>query len=443
MTGIAIWLAIITALVTAVRAPFALALIYIWIEYFRPQEVTAAYFSWIPISLTAGVFALIGLIIASPNRTFKPTFEVIWLLLLAAWITATTTWAIVPVAWIKWDTAFKTIVFSALLIQFISTKAQLEAVLLTIIAGSAAQIWSFGLKGLVTGGGYEAQLGVVLGNAGLAESSTLSVFSASLIPFYWFFLQHSILIHATKARRFLCWSAIAVTLSTIMATHARAGLLSLAVVGFILLARTKKGIGILIVGLSFSVLAIPLIASSTWFQRMNTLSDVKKDNSAMERIAVWTWTIDYVKKHPLGGGFNIDQTNSMTVEADTDTGFVTVVGRAFHSIYFEVLGEQGFPGLILYYGLVIYALIRLYRERKALIANNGDPWLSNFMFASLVSWLGFLIGAAFVGIAFMPYLFFFLVLSVSATKIASVESAITASDKNQKTRSFSMARDPK
>ena len=70
----------------------------------------------------------------------------------------------------------------------------------------------------------------------------------------------------------------------------------------------------------------------------------------------WTW--DYVQDHPFGGGFEAYRQNRIqvqTVNAQT-AGEVQIVaaqteadeGRAYHSAYFEMLGEQGFPGLILF-----------------------------------------------------------------------------------------------
>jgi putative inorganic carbon (HCO3(-)) transporter len=31
-------------------------------------------------------------------------------------------------------------------------------------------------------------------------------------------------------------------------------------------------------------------------------------------------------------------------------------GKAFHSIYFEVLGEQGIPGFVMYFSMILISL---------------------------------------------------------------------------------------
>ena len=73
-------------------------------------------------------------------------------------------------------------------------------------------------------------------------------------------------------------------------------------------------------------------------------------------MAVWEWTLDYVKANPLGGGFDSYRANSFTYEMPVRTGTgnttaveyveVTDKARAFHSAYFELLGEQGYVCLL-------------------------------------------------------------------------------------------------
>ena len=91
---------------------------------------------------------------------------------------------------------------------------------------------------------------------------------------------------------------------------------------------------------------------------METIQGFQADQSAGTRLAVWAWTWDYAKAHPFGGGFGAYRSNRIqvqTMNAQT-TGEVQLVtarveadeARAYHSSYFEMLGEQGFPGLILF-----------------------------------------------------------------------------------------------
>ena len=114
---------------------------------------------------------------------------------------------------------------------------------------------------------------------------------------------------------------------------------------------------------------------------MGTIKNYEADESASTRIAVWKWTWEFVQTHPMGGGFNAYVQNKIRYTipvvddngldtGEVDTGEVVDEGRAYHSSYFEMLGEQGFPGLIIW--LLIHvggvwrmeAIMRIYKKRK-------------------------------------------------------------------------------
>src|SRR3546814_12835366 len=96
---------------------------------------------------------------------------------------------------------------------------------------------------------------------------------------------------------------------------------------------------------------------------LSTIENHQSDESASTRVAVWMWTIDYVKDHPGGGGFDNYLANSFTylssgIVSDSggkrvETRIVTDRGRAYHSAYFAMLGEQG------YFGFALWALIHI------------------------------------------------------------------------------------
>ena len=104
-------------------------------------------------------------------------------------------------------------------------------------------------------------------------------------------------------------------------------------------------------------MAIPFLPKS-FTDRMSTIENHQADQSASTRIAVWKWTWDYVQDHPFGGGFDAYRGNKIryqTKAAETSVSstevqatYVEDASRAYHSSYFEMLGEQGFPGIALW-----------------------------------------------------------------------------------------------
>lgn len=94
-------------------------------------------------------------------------------------------------------------------------------------------------------------------------------------------------------------------------------------------------------------------------------------------------------------------------------------GKAFHSIYFEVLGEQGIPGFLIYISMILLSLFKLHSLKKKWRGHSGMSWLSNLADALITSILIFLSGGAFVGIAYQPFIFYLVSLTVAIDQYAA------------------------
>src|SRR5206468_10605478 len=81
-------------------------------------------------------------------------------------------------------------------------------------------------------------------------------------------------------------------------------------------------------------------------------------------------------------------------------------GRAYHSSYFEMLGEQGFPGLFMFLILHITGLVRMevIRRRHLRTEKAEDAWIAPLATALQSAQIVYLVGSLFVGIAFQPFI---------------------------------------
>jgi O-antigen ligase len=150
---------------------------------------------------------------------------------------------------------------------------------------------------------------------------------------------------------------------------------------------------------------------------MSTIEGHKSDQSASTRVAVWLWTLDYAKDNPFGGGFdaflgNKIKVQTQTIEGDGNNIAVTTEeafdqGRAYHSSYFEMLGEQGWPGLILWLWLQAAGLWQMERIRSRWKDRTGpgQTWQAPLANALQQAQLIYLAGSLFVGIAYQPFIF--------------------------------------
>ena len=161
--------------------------------------------------------------------------------------------------------------------------------------------------------------------------------------------------------------------------------------------------------------AVALVPSDLT-DRAGTIRDYRADQSASTRLAVWAWTLDYVGTHPLGGGFEAYRANELRVQTvattangsggtDRETSEVTDVARAYHSAYFEMLGEQGWPGLALWLAIQLGGLFSMERLRRRFRRPaEGEEWIAPFATALQHCQVIYLVGALFVGIALQPFL---------------------------------------
>jgi probable O-glycosylation ligase (exosortase A-associated) len=224
--------------------------------------------------------------------------------------------------------------------------------------------------------------------------------------------------------RVLFVGIIVMALAAVVGTGARTGVIAVVVMCMMSMLKSKKKLwwlaGIAIVG----IIALNLDLSSTrWGARMSTIETYSADSSALGRIKVWEWTLNFVSAHPLGGGFNSYLHNRiLTVAPDGVIQYVPegqFGGKAFHSIYFEMLGEQGFVGFAIYFAIIGLALLKLRKLKKTWGNHAGMAWIPALADALTTSILIFLAGGAFVGIAYQPYIFYMISLTVAIDQYAA------------------------
>jgi O-antigen ligase len=159
--------------------------------------------------------------------------------------------------------------------------------------------------------------------------------------------------------------------------------------------------------------ALPFLPQS-YYERMATITAPGGDESASTRVAVWQWTLDYVDEKPFGGGFDAYRGNRFSyvmpvkeVAGNTTTlEYKEVVdeGRAFHSSVFEMLGEQGWPGLAIWlalHGLGLWQMERIQRRWRGR-EDEAERWIAPFAAALQMGAVIYLVGALFQGIAYQP-----------------------------------------
>ncbi len=402
----------------AFKRPFLFTLLYAYIDIVAPQRLSYFMLNSLSISLVAFSLAVLGFLVSDEKRDVRISPRWTLLVVLIAYCGYTTTVAIEPVAaQAKWGWVWKALVFAAFLPLLLKTRLRIEALALVMVLSASALIVTGGVKTVLGGGGYGSLVLLIDDNSGLYEGSIISCVAIAIIPLIVWLARHGTIIKPDWQVRVYAGALVFAALLIPVGTQARTGLVCIAVLAVLFIRQTKRRFLYLTAAVLVGAAAIPFLPSA-FSDRMETIREYKTDESAATRLAVWKWTWEFVQEHPFGGGFDAYRINKVRYELPVvdengfDTGAVDsreIVdqARAYHSSYFEMLGEQGFPGLIIW--LIIHVggvwrmevISRTYRKRN----RPDETWVAPLARALQNAQIIYLVGSLFVGIAFQPFVY--------------------------------------
>jgi putative inorganic carbon (HCO3(-)) transporter len=411
----------------AFKRPFLFTLVYSYVDIVSPQRLSYFMLNSVPLSLILFVLAFLGFMIADDKKDVRISPRWVLMILLLSYCGASTMVAAEPVAALeKWNWVWKALVFASFMPLTLRTKLRIEATILTMVLCASALIVTGGIKTAAGGGGYGSLVILIDDNSGLFEGSIISCVAITIIPLILWLAKHGTVFPPDWKVRVYAAALIFACLLIPVGTQARTGMVCIAVLGILLLRYARHRMLYLGAVALMGLAAVPFLPTA-FTQRADTIKNYKADESASTRIAVWAWTWEYVKDHPMGGGFDVYRQNRIRYDIDTtqkpsDVGTADMPavkeivdqGRAFHSSYFEMLGEQGFPGLLMWLCIHLGGvwrmeyISRLYRRRN----RPDEAWVAPLATALQNSQIIYLVGSLFVGIAFQTFFYMLIALQL-------------------------------
>ena len=399
------------------RKPFIFVLVYAYIDIVSPQRLTYLLLNSVPISLIAVGLSVLGWLAMDDKKDVRVAPRQLMIVALLGYCFYTTLNADFKVeALDKWDWVWKALAFAAFLPLTLRTKLRIESLLLFMILSASSIIIVGGIKTLGSGGGYGELNLMVANNSGLYEGSTISTVAIAIIPLIVWFMRFGTIFPPDWKVKCFCLALIFACLLIPVGTSTRTGLLCIGLVALLMIRDAKRKVLYLTALGCLGLAAVPFLPSS-FTERMGTIKTYKADASASTRLAVWQWTMDYAKAHPMGGGFEAYRQNKIRYEKvavegegagqqKIDRSLEVDSARAYHSAYFEMLGEQGYPGLALWLLINILGIFRMevlrQRYRKP---EPGQEWVAPLASALQTAHIVYMLGATFIAIAFQPFVY--------------------------------------
>ncbi|ABC23889.1 putative O-glycosylation ligase, exosortase A system-associated [Rhodospirillum rubrum] len=405
MRDLLLALLLVSSLPLIIVRPYVGVFVWCVVSLMNPHQMAYGFISSAPVALLVAGSTLIGLLASREPKRLPGDPIVICILLLAFWVSVTTVFALRPdVAFPLWDRTIKMFLMVLVGLALIRSRQRLHALVWILVVSIGFYGVRGGLFTLVTGGG-----GRVVGppTTMIGDNNSLAAALIMTLPLMRY-------LHLQSANRWIrlgLAGAMGLTALSVLGSFSRGALLASVAMFFWMLVRSRKRLMILALGATFAIGGLFLMPES-WHDRMNTISDYQEDESAMGRLDAWTFAFNLAVERPLvGGGFRINVDRDVFLRFSPEAG----INRAFHSIYFQVLGEHGFVGL----GLFLATLALGFFKAGALSRQcAGDPklaWARDLGAMSQVSLVGYAAGGAFLDLAFFDLFYFVALLPVMAS----------------------------
>ncbi|WP_082532570.1 putative O-glycosylation ligase, exosortase A system-associated [Pelomonas sp. Root1237] len=383
----------------AFRRPWIGILGWTWLSIMNPHQLSWA-LKTMPFAAAIGGATLIGLFITKDRRDYSLNRENVTLMVFMLWMCITLPFSMIfDQSFELWSRVMK--IDLMILVTMVLLHSKRHMMLLTWVL--VASIGFFGVKGgaftVLTGGSYK-----VWGpeNTYIEGNNEIALAIVIVIPLMRF-LQMQMKAKWAKTTMTICMVLMAMAA---LGSHSRGALLAIAAMALVLWWRGKnKMVG----AVTMVVVAVALLSlmPAEWWERMNTIKTYQQDESAMGRINAWGMAWNLAKSNFFGGGFMI-WTGVIFAVYGPDPNDV----HAAHSIYFMVLGEQGFVGLFIFLALFTMGWFTAGTLRTKARGKPETQWLSDLGGMLQVSLAGYAVGGAFLSLSYWDLPYNVLVLAV-------------------------------
>ena len=364
---------------------------WLWVSVMTPQHFAFGFALGIPFAAIIAVVTLTSIAISKEKIRLPINATTVPLIVFPLWMCVTYAFALEHQydGFNRWKEVMKIFFFILVSASLIKSRKNVEWMIWVIVIS----VGVFGVKGgiftILSGGSY--RVWGPPGNSFMSDNNAISVALVMIIPLM-YFLQS---VATSKWTKWGLMGAMGLSMMAIFGSHSRGAFVAVSAMMLFLWAKSKKKLAFGILLVALLPLAIGFMPDK-WTERMRSIESYKEDASAMGRINAWTMAFNVANDRPLvGGGFELYTPRTFAKYAPDPNDV-----HAAHSIYFQILGEHGYIGLVLFLTIGFVAWFNGSRVIRISRLDADKKWAGDLARAIQVSLIGYAVGGAFVNIGY-------------------------------------------
>jgi probable O-glycosylation ligase (exosortase A-associated) len=405
-------------IILALRNPFLGLCAWIWTVMAVPKNMLWGFASDLRFTYILAIITIIGMFFDKDPFRQKP-HNALWFLmvifLLHTAISNLSTMGLSINSWSVWSDFFKAIVFATLIVMLLTTRNRIETFILALLMGVGFNIFFEGMKFVVSMGGYQI-LGIK--NSMMTDNNLFALATLMVIPLYLYIIP----IVKQKYLKLGFIGLAGLSAICVIGSYSRGGFIGLVAVGWQVFLKSKRKILLILLSFIFASGAI-YIASDKWNERMRTIDNAKEDNSFLQRVTAWKLATVAALENPFYGVgqdsmqhfyvwsyfyVDIDKLDFIeTKNVNKDKA------KAAHSIYFQVLGDAGFVGLLLFLSI----LIKSFFLSRSLAKKSAVIWVQELGRAIQTIILVYMLSGALLSFAYYDLIYALIAILISLKQI--------------------------
>ena len=391
MRDLVLFIAVFGLLPFILRNAYVGVLAWSWLSYMNPHRLTWGPAYDFPFAQLVALTLFASLVFNREKKHFPVNGLIIVWLMFLLWTVVSTYFAYYPdAAWGYFPQVIKIQLIIFISLWMMGSPERIKLMVWVIFLS----IGFFGIKGgiftIKTAGG-----GRIFGPAGsfIADNNHLAVAMLMVLPLGFYLRKHEVTRKLYK--NLITVSLLLITLA-IIASYSRGAFLAITAVAIYLWWKTPSKV---ITGVLGSVVLATFVVfmPDAWMDRMASITEYDQDKSALGRLNAWGYAVNIASDRITGGGYQ-----SWSVETFQQWAESSASVAVAHSIYFAVLADHGWVGLLLF--LLVFTmgwrmagrLVKFTARSK----HEDAAWIGDLAKMIRVSFVAYAVGGAFLSLAY-------------------------------------------